>query len=254
MADEPPIWLYGAFSVLVTLFAGWLIHMFIAAHPTEARRAGVPWAYTALCGLFGVQLLLALPVLLTFRTAHGVAYLALVLLVVMTIYLCLAARFRRHQAPKPAVTFTRQRWYVMCGLVISLHVALLVLRELWLVATASTPMSVSLLRETLETSIAMFFFAQFTSGAGVRAMRTTVSRDWQSANGRPLPRRQQYELCALPLGMCLLPALLSPGMFAGLLWRLYVLWVGTRYTSLPPAGVLVTLRAAVTKKAPVSDG
>ncbi|MBK3525385.1 MULTISPECIES: hypothetical protein [Streptomyces] len=93
--------------------------------------------------------------------------------------------------------------------------------------------------------VAGFAYSQLVTGGALRAMQAALRHDW------PIPRTWHYVLLAVPFLVVLFyvsilavskAAAVSNGLLAGLIAQLITLYIGWRYTSDRPQGLLKTAR------------
>lgn len=79
-------------------------------------------------------------------------------------------------------------------------------------------------------------YAQLLSGAAIRALNTALRHDWRISRG------WNYLLLAPPFLLFTPKVVTSPGLLAGVMTHLAMLFLGWRYTDQPPQTTLKTLR------------
>ncbi|MGH3230461.1 MAG: hypothetical protein ACRDOA_18125 [Streptosporangiaceae bacterium] len=85
-------------------------------------------------------------------------------------------------------------------------------------------------------TVAGLLYAQLISGAAIRAMNTALRHDWQ------VSRAWNYLLLTPPFLLFMPKASAAPGLLAGVVTHLAILFLGWRYTRERPQTTLKTLR------------
>lgn len=88
-------------------------------------------------------------------------------------------------------------------------------------------------------------YAQLISGAAIRALKTALRHDWQ------VSRARNYLLLTPPFLPFAPKAAAAPGLLAGVVTHLAILFLGWRYTRERPQATLKTLRLVRQKSASV---